>query len=127
MTKPSLASTVKEKLLKLAGGVQDKEKDRREEYRMKSVKERLGPVSRDLYSPIRRRDKSKSVSQDKRRRNRRESRDKNRNHDLKKDDIKLMLSSRHIPRSQERGRSRSRSRDNPRAIVRRRGGGRGRD
>merc|ERR1719376_167750 len=128
VTKPSLASTVQEKLLRLAGGVQTKEMDRREEDRMKSVRERLGPV-RDIYSPIRSRDKS--VSRDNVRGNRRESRDKNRNHDhkfgqlppalqscSKKDDTKLKHSSRHIARSQERGRSRSRSRDNPRTIVR---------
>ena len=67
VSKPSLVSTIQEKLLRLAGGVQEKEIDKREEHRMKSVKERLGPVSKDLYSPIKRRDKSKSVSRENKR------------------------------------------------------------
>merc|ERR1711970_248351 len=107
VTKPSLASTIQEKLLRLAGGVQVKEVDREEEHRIKSVKERLEPVSRDLYSPIRRRDRSKSVSRDNKSGNGRESRDKKKNLDrghkppalqscTKKDDIKLKHRSWHI-------------------------------
>jgi len=139
MAKPSLASTVQEKLLRLAGGVQGKEVERGEERRMKSVKERLGPARRDSYSysPVRR---DRSIARDNKTSASRISEDKKRHHDIKldlassrlqscvkRDELMPKNRSRQIRRSRERGESRSRSRDNQRSIVRKRGSGRGRD